>query len=172
MEKKNDLIDLSFSLQTELVSITLEQGTRTDFYRRSTPGKSVIFCPPDADLTTPERQEWLRLVIVRTLRQQAEWLLLPRLRELSELHNLPFNKSHIRACKTRWGSCSSCRDIMLSCYLVTQPPHLIDYVILHELAHTKEMNHGPHFWALLDTLTDGKAKALRNEMKHARVVFF
>lgn len=69
------------------------------------------------------------------------------------------------------GSCSSSRDISLSYYLMLLPAHLMDYVILHELAHTREMNHGPEFWRLLDSLTDHRAKALRKELQTYRPVF-
>ena len=56
-------------------------------------------------------------------------------------------------------------NINLSYYLVLLPKHLIDYVLLHELAHTREMNHGERFWDLLDRMTDGKAQALRAELR-------
>lgn len=164
----NSCINLSFRLETDLISIALERGTRKDFYLRTEQGRTVIVCPPDTDFNAPTRQEWLHRVVERALRLQAERVLPERLRALSVLHNLPFNTCKVNVSKGRWGSCSGRRDINLSCYLALLPPHLREYVMLHELCHTREMNHGPRFWALLDNLTDGKAKALREELKGHR----
>lgn len=164
----NSCINLSFRLETDLISIALERGTRKDFYLRTEQGRTVIVCPPDTDFNDPTRQEWLHRVVERALRLQAERVLPERLRALSVLHNLPFNTCKVNVSKGRWGSCSGRKDISLSCYLALLPPHLRDYVMLHELCHTREMNHGPRFWALLDALTNGKAKALREELKGHR----
>ena len=71
----------------------------------------------------------------------------------------------IQTSKTRWGSCSASNSINLSVYLMTLPSHLMDYVILHELCHTVHHDHSDAFWALMDKVTDGKAHALRNELK-------
>mgnify|MGYP003305233693 FL=1 len=164
-------IDLNFRLETDLISIALERGTRKDFYLRTEQGRTVIVCPPDTDFNEPTRQEWLHRVVERALRLQAERVLPERLRALSVLHNLPFNTCKVNVSKGRWGSCSGRKDISLSCYLALLPPHLREYVMLHELCHTREMNHGPRFWALLDNLTDGKAKALRKELKGHQTCF-
>ncbi len=65
--------------------------------------------------------------------------------------NLPFGRLTIRQQKTRWGSCSSQNNISLNRYLVFLPKELMDYVIIHELVHTKVKNHGKEFWQLLET---------------------
>jgi len=54
----------------------------------------------------------------------------------------------------------------LSLYLMLLPADLVDYVILHELCHTKEMNHGPNFWIWMDRVTDKKSKELRAQLKN------
>lgn len=53
---------------------------------------------------------------------------------------------------TRWGSCSATGQIRLNWRLIQAPPHIIHYVVAHELAHLKEMNHSPRFWAVVETL--------------------
>ena len=87
---------------------------------------------------------------------------------LSVRHGLPYERVKINSSSGRWGSCSARRNINLSYFLLLLPAHLIDYVLLHELAHTVEMNHGERFWALLNKLTDGKAEALRTELRQYR----
>lgn len=74
----------------------------------------------------------------------------PRVCELSELFRLPFSRLSIRNQKTRWGSCSPRGTISLNWRLIQMPPHVSDYIILHELCHRKHMNHSPRFWELVE----------------------
>jgi predicted metal-dependent hydrolase len=55
----------------------------------------------------------------------------------------------LRDTATRWGSCSSCRSLSFSWRLIMAPPYVLDYVVAHEVAHLREMNHGPRFWRLV-----------------------
>jgi predicted metal-dependent hydrolase len=103
------------------------------------------------------------------LRQQACSFLPVKLAELADSCGFTYKTVKIRKSKTRWGSCSSKGTISLSYYLMLLPQHLIEYVLLHELCHTVQMNHSPAFWALLDENTRGKAKELRNEIKKYKI---
>ncbi|MEK9940323.1 MAG: SprT family zinc-dependent metalloprotease, partial [Methylotenera sp.] len=58
----------------------------------------------------------------------------------------------ISSARTRGGSCNSKREIRLNWRLLQAPPHLINYVICHELAHLKEMNHSARFWAVVASI--------------------
>jgi predicted metal-dependent hydrolase len=103
------------------------------------------------------------------LRRKAKAFLPGELERLSKIHGLIYSQLKIRKSKTRWGSCSSKRSINLSFYLILLPEHLIEYVILHELCHTIEMNHSPAFWALLDRCTGGQSKQLKRELSAYRL---
>ena len=165
------LIDLNYRIDTEFFKLSLVSGERDRFLSRSELGEMQIICPPGADFADAELQAWLRKVIEEALRRNAKIILPPRLYMLSQKHNLPYQSVKINSSSGRWGSCSARRTINLSYYLVLLPKHLIDYVLLHELSHTREMNHGERFWALLDELTEGKAQALRKELRQYRTEF-
>jgi predicted metal-dependent hydrolase len=108
-----------------------------------------------------------RAACIRALRIEASTLLLQRLRQLSVLHGLPYHSAAIKRLKSRWGSCDQHTNIVLNLYLVQLPWEYIDYVILHELAHTKVLHHGADFWKLLERLLPN-ARQLRKTMKTYR----
>ena len=160
-----------YKVRTELFQLSFEAGAGTRFLARSEPGRFAIVYPPDADFADENLQQWLRKAIEQGMKRNAEILLPPRLKALADRHGLPYAQVRVTASKGRWGSCSARGDINLSLYLVLLPLPLIDYVLLHELAHTCEMNHGPRFWKLLDTLTGGRAHSLRDELREHRCAF-
>lgn len=81
-------------------------------------------------------------------------------------HNLTFRYIKIGNGLQRLGSCNIYNDIILSKYLVLLPNHLIDYIILHELTHTKIKNHSKEFYKLLNDLTGNNVSKYRKEMKN------
>jgi hypothetical protein len=87
-----------------------------------------------------------------------------RLDELSKKYCLPYAGVTIRNQKTRWGSCSIRDTISLNINLARLPGKLMDYVIIHELLHTKIRGHGNGFWQRLDMLL-GDARGLRGELR-------
>lgn len=72
-----------------------------------------------------------------------------RLRFVSEQTKLTFSRLQIRRQRTRWGSCSGSRTISLNVCLVFLAPAVVRYLLVHELCHTKEMNHSVRFWSLV-----------------------
>jgi len=96
---------------------------------------------------------------------QARAALIKRLAELRDLHGFKYNKVTIRNQKSKWGSCSSKNNISLNINLIRLPTELMDYVILHELLHTRIKQHGKKFWTELDKYTDFSAKELNKRLK-------
>ncbi|MCL1929785.1 M48 family metallopeptidase [Candidatus Saccharibacteria bacterium] len=85
----------------------------------------------------------------KALRKLARPWLQTRLRILARTHGFKYEKVRIMNARTRWGSCSSRGTVSLNIALMRIPETLRDYVILHELTHTRYMNHSKEFWAEL-----------------------
>jgi predicted metal-dependent hydrolase len=111
----------------------------------------------------PVVQHAARTASIRALRKEAEQLLPIRLRQLAGRAGFSYNSVGVKQLKSRWGSCNSTQDITLNLFLMQLPWHLIDYVLLHELTHTRVMQHGAPFWRELERHVP-HAKRLRKEI--------
>lgn len=103
------------------------------------------------------------------LRKQAKAVLGARLEELAKQFGFSYKGVRFQWMKSRWGSCSSQNAISLNLALIYLPVELQDYVILHELCHTRVKNHGKGFWALLDEYTNLQSKQLAKKMKEYKI---
>ncbi len=101
------------------------------------------------------------LLIRKYYQSRAQELLPLRLEQLAQWTGLRPSQVKIRNAKTRWGSCSSNGRLMLNWRLIVAPPHVIDYVIIHELCHLKWHNHGKNFWSLVEFYLPEYQKAER-----------
>lgn len=124
-----------------------------------------IIIPDCLDIYSDHIQQKIGNYIESALRVEANKLLPAKVRLLANSFQFGYLSVKINKSKTRWGSCSSKKAINLSIYCLLLPQHLIDFIILHELCHTLEMNHGQKFWAHLDRVTNGNAKSLTQELK-------
>lgn len=102
--------------------------------------------PADAD------EQRIRDTVQAWLQQRAHDIMGQRLQHFLLRTGLRINRWRLSSAATRWGSCSSRGNIMLNWRLIHFPVSVIDYVIAHELAHLREMNHGPGFWAEVSKL--------------------
>lgn len=75
-----------------------------------------------------------------------------RVSHYAHMLGVTYGKMSIRDQKTRWGSCSSEGNLSFNWRLILAPPDVLDYVVIHELCHRKEMNHSKEFWALVESL--------------------
>lgn len=105
-----------------------------------------VFMPHDSAINSAEVQRAATKAAVRALQSEAERLLPIRLRQLALQHGFSYREVRIKQLKGRWGSCSQQGDITLNCFLMQLPWEVVDYVLLHELMHTRIMAHGPAFW--------------------------
>ena len=101
-------------------------------------------------------------------KRNAKKHLIQRLDYLADKYGFTYNRIFIKNQRTRWGSCSSKDNISLNMKLVRLPLEMQDYVILHELVHTKHKNHSKKFWQTVDKLV-GDSKQLRRQMRKYRL---
>lgn len=100
----------------------------------------------------------VKKVIREFYRKKAEEVIRDRLDHFNEHYGYRFNRLAFRDQKSRWGSCSRLRNLNFNWRLVMAPIEVIDYVVIHELCHLKEMNHSHRFWALVGQMAPDHSK--------------
>jgi predicted metal-dependent hydrolase len=164
-QKKLDTVSVKYTigsnLQTKFHTITILKGFEKSKAVRI-PGQVKVYV---ADDTLQENQDFIRSVLTEIYRIEAKLYLPPRISELAGRFGFRFSRIAVRNNRRNWGSCSSKNNINMNLQVMKLPDELIDFIILHELVHTVEKNHGPKFWELLDKVTGNRARELTKKIK-------
>ena len=170
-EKQQTIFNEHSDYCTKSRKLYLKQADRKNISVRLSEGKINVLYPTELNSDSREVQNAIRKGIERALKIEAKLFLPDRVKSLASKFSFKFNKLSLKNIKSRWGSCSRNNNINLSVHLMRLPAHLIEYVILHELAHTIHHNHSPHFWNLLNDIT-GNAKLLDKELRNYRISIY
>lgn len=112
---------------------------------------SVKFFADRFYITIPDNATGaLLLLLEQWYRGQARNIITGRVEHFGSKLNLSYNRIFIKGQKTRWGSCSSLKNLNFNWRLVMAPVEVIDYIVIHELSHLAEMNHSRKFWQLVE----------------------
>jgi predicted metal-dependent hydrolase len=155
--------------RTLTFEVYIQSAERKNYFISLKNNLLTIEYPNSIDPTSESAQKVFRKAIENGLRHEAKRVLPQMLKKLAGKYGFSYSETKINSSKSRWGSCSSKGSINLSFYLMILPQHLVEYVLLHELCHTKEMNHGVGFWKLMDKVTENQTKKLRLEMKNYHI---
>ena len=142
---------LSFRIRTSVIDNPQDSGRLWLSLDKPTHIR-IIEVPAGFSAPNVVSQKALRDVLVEVLREEAKILLPQKLSYFSDQYGFHFHKVTIKHNSSNWGSCSRAGNINLNLNLIRLPEPLCDYVLLHELCHLKEPNHGPRFHVLLDRL--------------------
>jgi len=113
-----------------------------------TPGRAVHLKPPVLEVATPNPGPRLKAF----LKNAAREAILPMAEQYCAEIGRPLRRINLRDTRSRWGSCSSDGNLMFSWRLIMAPPAVLEYVVVHEVAHLLEMNHSPAFWKVVARL--------------------
>jgi len=167
-EQKRTVFNESTNFRTKKHKLIIRKTDGEKLTAGISDGEIKVYYPERLGVEHKSVQFFIRKVIEEALRIEAKQFLPIRVNELAAKYNFNYNKVFIKNIKSRWGSCSKKGNVNFSLHLMVLPGELIDYVILHELAHTVEHNHSKNFWKVLDKIY-GNAKTVDRKLKDFRI---
>lgn len=154
----------SQTLQPDRIVLTaLEEEWQVDYLPNTAPKLTAAEMPQRLQLNRAASASDNAVQLRHWLQQRARQALPPWLCQVSEEFGLAFERVQIRGQKTRWGSCSSRGTISLNRNLLLLPAMTVRYLLIHELCHTRHMNHSPRFWQMV-------ADCMPDYMQHEKVL--
>lgn len=165
-EHKPETIDSKYSIDAPYFKLSIKECNTQKIKVTVSNGIYTLYCHWGTDYSSGKVQQALHKCIKAAMRHRANSILPQRLESLAAKHGFTYSRCTLRDTRSRWGSCTSGGGISLNIHLIVLPERLIDYVLLHELCHTVEMNHSERFWALLDKCTaPERAKEMRKRLR-------
>lgn len=169
LKEKNLVWDAGDVIPVRNRGIVVLQGDDVEFVVNETENGYGISLPRGYDPAQPDQQSAMKDLVAQLGLKEAKRQLPGILASLSEKHSLPYTRLTVRRMRTRWGSCSSGNNISLNSGLIFLPDPLIEYVMLHELAHTLHKDHSKRFWDALEAILPG-ALAYRKELRNSTII--
>jgi hypothetical protein len=128
--------------------------------------------PPGRFRATDATPDSVRAALAAWYRRQARIVIAERLTHWNAHYGFTYGRVTIKEQKSRWGSCSRQGNLNFNWRLLLAPAPILDYVIIHELAHLKELNHSPRFWAIVAQTCPDYAAKRRWLRQHGRELRF
>jgi predicted metal-dependent hydrolase len=144
--------------------LIIKESESSRFYSKITNDKIIIKLASGQSNVDRDVIKKIESVLIKSLLNQTEEYVIKRTRDLAEQFKYSVNTISVKNLKSRWGSCSNKNDLTFSLYLIQLPWECVDYVIIHELAHTKYMNHKTEFWNEVSMFIP-TYKKIRQQMK-------
>ncbi len=151
-------------IETNFHQIHFQAHKHTSFAIQLKEKEATIYFPESCDINSPSTQATLQQGIVQIYRREAETYLPQRTKYFAQMLHLQYHDIKIKKLRSRWGSCSSKKNLNFNLYLMKLPLELIDLVIVHELCHLKHLNHGKDFHRMLEHILPHK-KELERKLK-------
>jgi predicted metal-dependent hydrolase len=168
VEEKSTIFDEDTNFLTKKHKLVIRKTIGKKTNASIEDGEIKIFYPEHLEVKDNSVQIFIRNAVEEALRIEAKHYIPARVNHLAEKYNFNYNNVFIKNIRSRWGSCSKKRNVNFSLHLMLLPEELIDYVILHELAHTEEHNHSKKFWAVLDKIY-GDSKTIDRKLRDYRI---
>ena len=165
------IFDVNTIFKTRSRRLAINRITGTKFKLSLLKDIILIGVPISLEISDVSVQKSIKKLLIHAIRTEAQEYLPIRTAYLAEKYNFSYVGVKVKNASTRWGSCSYRNNINLNIHLVRIPDELSDYVIIHELVHTIHKNHGPKFWALLDSIS-GEAKQKSVDLKQFKTEIY